>query len=290
MAKKSRGNMLLETEYRKSTSWVFTRNNYSEEDLKLISDLDFPKWLRYICWGKEVGAQGTPHIQGYFYCKYSISRSAVSKWLSKNFWFESAKGDCESNQAYTSKEGDWFEWGQPPAQGNRNDWTDFYHDVSEGFTYKMMIDKHPKLIGAYYNAFARARRMYLKGIPVGAKQIFIITGPTGSGKSRMVYDIEGDDHEKIWTCPIGFKGEWFDGYDGQEAVHFEEFEGEIEYRDFKRMTDRYKAEIPVKGDFAPWCPKRIYFTTTIDYTRWYQRRDLSELFRRVEEFGQIIKL
>lgn len=291
MAKKSRGNILLETSDRKSTSWVFTCNNYRTEDINKIREGGIPKWLRYLCWSREKGKEETPHLQGYFYCKYSISWKAVERWLSKNFWFEPARGDLESNQAYTSKQKSmWHEWGDPPKQGNRNDWMQFYNDVSEGCNYEDMIDRHPKLMGAYGNAFAKARRMYLKKIPAEAKQIFVIIGPSGVGKSRYVHEIEGDNDQNIWTTPIGFRGEWFDGYDGQEAVHFEEFEGEIEYKDVKRLLDRYKVEVPVKGGFVPWIPKRIYITTTIKFEKWYRRKDLSELERRINEFGTIIEM
>lgn len=49
-----------------SRKFIFTVNNYKN----VLSVL--PEKLNYICYGPEVGEEGTPHIQGY--CEFHTKR------------------------------------------------------------------------------------------------------------------------------------------------------------------------------------------------------------------------
>jgi len=47
--------------------YVWTLNNYTDEEIFEISTSVFntTKKIEYICFGKEIGDSGTPHLQGY---------------------------------------------------------------------------------------------------------------------------------------------------------------------------------------------------------------------------------
>lgn len=91
--------------------YVFTLNNYIDSDIDKVKkylNKVATKWI----FGKEVGEQGTPHLQGFMEFK------SMKKWTTicngcdsfKRAWSAKAKGTLEENYDYTSKDND-FEYG-----------------------------------------------------------------------------------------------------------------------------------------------------------------------------------
>ena len=96
-------------------AFCFTINNWTEDDISFLDELS----CRYLCYGKEVGESGTPHLQGYVYFDNRRSVKGIVKVLRGHV--EVAKGNAEQNAAYCSKDGDFFERGDRPCQGKRTD-------------------------------------------------------------------------------------------------------------------------------------------------------------------------
>lgn len=51
-----------------SRNYCWTLNNYTEEELfelKTLIEWQDTNKVRYICFGEEIGEEGTPHLQGY---------------------------------------------------------------------------------------------------------------------------------------------------------------------------------------------------------------------------------
>jgi len=92
-----------------SHAWCFTLNNYTENELgalvQLFSTLS-DKYFYIV--GEEVGANGTPHLQGYIEKKTGRFRPlplfAVNRDGSQCMHFEKAKGNRSQNYKYCSKE------------------------------------------------------------------------------------------------------------------------------------------------------------------------------------------
>lgn len=80
--------------------WCFTLNNYTEDEYQKIKNLCGTNGTYII--GKEVGSNGTPHLQGYFECKKRIR--AIQFFGMKNIHFEKARGSSQENYLYCSKE------------------------------------------------------------------------------------------------------------------------------------------------------------------------------------------
>lgn len=90
------------------TAYVFTINNYTGDDLRAVERI--AEGTDYIIiYGKEVGAQGTPHLQGFITKNYEseMRRERVKKLLGGRAWFEPAK-DIYSAIGYCMKDGDFY--------------------------------------------------------------------------------------------------------------------------------------------------------------------------------------
>lgn len=46
----------------RNRTWVFTLNNYTKEEEEALMESEYAD---YIVFGREVGEEGTPHLQGY---------------------------------------------------------------------------------------------------------------------------------------------------------------------------------------------------------------------------------
>jgi len=91
--------------------WCFTFNNYTDEDyssIVLILRANCSKWII----GKEVGEEGTPHLQGFLRFKKKQRPLGVFKFTSNIHW-EKTKGNDDENISYCSKEGNFEGYGIP---------------------------------------------------------------------------------------------------------------------------------------------------------------------------------
>jgi len=85
-----------------SKCWCFTYNNYNEDTLarlKTSFEADCEKWVM----GKEIGSEGTPHIQGYIKAWKKIR--PIEHFDTKDIHWEKAKGSIEENWIYCTKDG-----------------------------------------------------------------------------------------------------------------------------------------------------------------------------------------
>ena len=93
----------------------FTVNNYSSEDEAELKSLGPKGLVKFIIFGKEVGASGTPHLQGY---AETINTRSFSVWIRmfQGAHVTRAKGTRAQNKAYCSKDGDVFQYPEGDVQ------------------------------------------------------------------------------------------------------------------------------------------------------------------------------
>lgn len=130
--------------------WCFTLNNYTDEDEARLVGLEDSDIVAYLCIGKEVGEQGTPHFQGFISFKQKQAFRDVIGIIGQCHLTVARK--IPQAIAYCKKDGDYVEFGiQPGGQGNRTDLVAFRAAVESGAvkTMKDAREKHPEVAARY---------------------------------------------------------------------------------------------------------------------------------------------
>ncbi len=186
-------------------------NNYKEGEIRAIANA--PEWVRYIAYSKEVGKNGTPHLQGFVYT-WDAVRITKFKIFLKRAHFEAMKGSFTQNEAYCSKQGKLIEHGERPQQGRRNDILGIkrrldagvpLNELAEDESFFTTVMRNEKSL-AKYELQQQIKRMRKEGhMP---PKVFIRIGPTRSGKTSFVYKEHG--YDKVYSV-FDVTGKWHDG-------------------------------------------------------------------------------
>lgn len=165
-------------EYGVTRNWCFTWNNYTEDDCKSIESWVTPEGLGFRCvmYGREVGASGTPHLQGFFVAHTVKSFSSLKKVLPAALHIEKMKGRIEHNVKYCTKDGTGIvllgelpmsskekgaagvaggpfgHLGKQFATTNSN-WAALQRDAAAGLSLKECSAKYPAMFGQYHKGF-----------------------------------------------------------------------------------------------------------------------------------------
>lgn len=252
--------------------WIFTFNN---PDKPIV----WPSTVRYAIYQREIGENQTPHYQGYVEFSTSHRLSGVRKILPSAHW-ELRRGTRDQARAYASKEATRvegpFEHGTfiTGGRGTRNDIADLKESIRTGKTEIEIFEKHTLEYLKYNRSINAARALY--AVPRSQPPVVtVIVGPTGAGKTKHVATVEP---ELYWKQ----QSKWWDGYDGQEAVIFDDFKGWIPFIEMLRVLDRYPLLIEIKGGQRHFTASRIYITSNYHPAKWWKSKPyLPALYRRI---------
>lgn len=146
--------------------FVFTLNNPTQSETEALTlYLQRPEKVEYAIFGREIGSNGTPHLQG-FVCFVRRHRfPAVKEIIGRRAHIETARGSPSSNRKYCSKGSgergppDYVEFGTIPEDASTIakracQWTEFNTWISE-CTERPSIEecwsRYPRLCGQYAN-------------------------------------------------------------------------------------------------------------------------------------------
>lgn len=242
----------------RSTRWCFTINNYSLEDVELVYG-NLNSHAHYLVVGRERGASGTLHLQGYVTFKESTRLS----YLTQNFFsgrahWEVAKGSGEENRVYCTKSGDFYESGSLPSRseaGNReaNRWEQARQLAKEGD-----IDSiDAQIYISFYRSLKDIKKDHMIQQPdlEGLNNVWI-WGASGIGKSKHARELSTKFYYKL-------ANKWWDGYQGEEDVLIEDLDPshKVLAHHLKLWADRYSFNAETKGGMINIRPKRIIITS-----------------------------
>lgn len=102
---------------------------------------------------------------------------------------------------------------------------------------------------------------------------FVLVGPTGIGKTRWVYDTFGI--ENVYSKDA--ENKWWEGYEGQECILIDEYNGQWSIEWLLKLLDRYPILGEVKNGHVQIISKFIMITTNKHPREWYTRASAHQL-------------
>lgn len=274
-------------------NYVFTIN-FADGEVTVLLPEEFPEWLTYAVWQLELGHENNViHYQGYLECsgKKSMSQIHAVPGFERSA-LQVRRGTQAQAVTYASKgdtriDGPWFH-GEPKEQGKRSDLVALKRAIDEGAPDTKLWDDYFSSMTRYHKSFTTYKRVKAPKRDWITRFIVII-GPSGIGKSRMAREMFPNAYWKS-------NSKWWDDYDAQSDVVWDEFQGQYPFRDLLRILDSSPLSVECKGSHVNFNASFVCFTSNYHPRDWYDPVSIkvgwddSPLRRRLLDFGEIVQL
>lgn len=253
--------------------WCFTSFN---TEININKDL-----VQYYVVGREKCPNtGRQHLQGFVYMKKKARMNTVKQAINdRSAHMELARGTIADNRNYCTKDGDFEEHGEVPAEQTANGlaaaatvWEDARAAAQEG-----RFGDIPAGIYVRYTNNCHAihtRHQQRPPIHQGRFENEWIYGAPGTGKTR-------DAMERFPNAYLKMQNKWWDGYNGEETVIIDDLHKDWVGRTaLKNWADRYPCRVEYKGGSLLINPKRIIVTSNFSMDECFVEPDLSAIKRR----------
>lgn len=263
----------------KSRSFCYTLNNPKQAEFDALKCIK----CKYQVIGKEIGEKGTPHLQGFIYFENARSFNAVRKTI-RRWHLEICKGNIEQNITYCKKDGEFIEIGEAPKQGKRNDLDAIKNDIMNGKKVEDLILEQPNAYHQYGRTLSKIEDITMrKKFRTEMTKGTWIWGETGAGKSHMAF--ENYTPETHYVYPND--GGWWDAYQQQKIVIFNDFRGEIKYNELLNIVDKWPYFVRRRNrEPMPFISDHVIITSSLPPDEIYHNRNdedkIEQLLRRFE--------
>lgn len=288
------------------TIWLHNQDVITEENhLQAFQDSFDRGGIRFFVYQLEqCPGTGRRHFQCYLeFSKPQRGSSIASKFglTGDSVRFETARGSCDENIRYCTKEESrlaaGLQLGTPgPGQGARSD---IQRAVSllKDHGIRRVAEEEPCVFVKFHKGLSALQSALRTGSSqsFNKREVIVVWGPTGTGKTRFAYDSYGQ--QSFFRVPPAIKGNqpWFDGYIDQETVLIDDYGGDSLYPlpFLLQLLDGYAMQVPVKGGFVEWTPKRVIITSNLEPKYWYQgapneqQQAMARRFTHVQDMSQI---
>lgn len=266
----------------RSAMWCWTRYRGRDETWATIAnDINSQGGCEALCYQREIcETTGRIHLQGF------VRFSTRKRWrtvqaLGLYGSFRVAKGSSRDNLRYCSKGDTWdgdllfrFRRGVfPESRGRETELDRIVELIRLGRGLRVIAREFP--VGYIRNCNGIARCIEMHKEVGGPREITVvfIAGKTGTGKTKWCYDYCKEHSINLYSVPQpGKKGGrlWFDGYSGQKAILFDDFDSEsIGPCKWKNLLDVYPLQVDCKGSFkdAEW--NFVFITSNEYWCDWF---------------------
>lgn len=271
--------------------FTLTLNNWTDAEFRSFT-ITLASICKWAVLGKEKGEKGTPHLQGAGVLNKQTAFSSICSQFPRAH-IEVMRGSPQQNLDYCTKE-DKTAWqtGTLPQPGKRTDLHDVAELIESGASMRDVAESHPTAVIKFSKGL-----MVLRSILSGPRNpekppsVYWLFGPTGSGKTRGAFGYGCATYGETETLIMPDATlKWFDTYDGQKCVIFDDFRSKgVTFSFLLRVLDRYPVNVPIKGAFVNWNPECIFITTPNDIKTTFAKRfehvpeDIKQLERRVTQ-------
>ena len=254
----------------KAKYWFFTLKSANIEPSQLESLIN--NNVAYILCQLERGDGGFEHYQGVMHTVRAVKMSVAKSFTFTHIHLEQCRSAAA--HAYVTKEetrigGPW-EFGSPveTGQGRRTDLLEVAGLISQGKRIREIATEHPVSFIKYHRGIERLHQVTMEKPrdPSITPDIWIIIGKTGTGKTRRAWELSGGD---LYAKPVDNK--WWDGYNGQAFVLFDDFAGDDQIRSESLLSivDRYPRIVEYKGGSRNLSSSKFIFTSNVGVSEWY---------------------
>jgi len=272
----------------KNWCWTYNREDGIPDDeweqmIERFQSLGTVDEVLYLVFQQERGS-GTSreHLQGYVQLNRRCTMATVKRdvFMSTSVHLEIARGTPTQNTTYCTKEegriSGPYEFGTvQDGQGHRTDL-----DAAAQLVLNSGAARVAREMPATYIRYSRGLHSLESELHRSDSDVLrppvscaVLWGPTDVGKSHAAVTL--DTSEETFIVPIQNSGAlWFDGYNGQRTIIFDDFEPKcVPYRTLLRICDRYRLELPVKGGFVVGKWSNVIFTANDPPDQWYQSEE-----------------
>lgn len=272
----------------RARNYCFTVNHEPQRWYDRWSVRDLPEEVQFIVFQLEIApTTGHLHVQGYVQLTKQLGYARTQEILRSTCHLEAANGSLEKNITYCTKEATRLDGtspvqrGNPKEQGRRTDLESLAQRVvKEGKVSEELVRENPGHYVRYFRGFQALSNKINKPKDRRKPKVYFLWGSPGCGKSRLAHHL----HPEAYSA-VDMKENWFDGYDQEHDIIFDDFEGNIPLRNMLKLLDYYRLQLPVKGGFAPIAANVFVFTSNIEPTLLYGG-DPAWL-RRLRDFAEI---
>lgn len=186
----------------------FTYNNPEPETFIKARGAVGHAGIKYICWGNEVGADGTPHMQGYIQGnqdKYNRLMKVIGKCH-----MEKQKGNSTQAVDYCKKDGDFVEYGDyeyiaspKERQGQRTDLKEVMGAIEKGASELEIFREHAQTMAQYPKFIERYRQLVQEDAAMTQSRLELESWSLWKWQDALVNTVEKEVHPRqilwIWS-------------------------------------------------------------------------------------------
>ncbi len=301
--------------------WCFTINNpYVDPDTggKIAENMEkwpdqfYPEYFKFLIYQTEIGANGTPHHQGYFELVKKQRFQALKKKVGDKWHLSAAQGTKAQNVHYCSKPVDGCKckhcmpalgpmpkraegYGGPVIKGDVGAAGSGRRTDIEGVIKRIVDGEQPiSIVKEGGEDGISCFRMYRAAEWLAQNHKFAniqprtcrtdavyLIGEQGCGKSRLVKFWLRDASVYYLSQPTGNQTLWWDGYEAQENVVIEEAGPWLKIGDIKNIVNEHPWCVQGKGQrLVPFVSKRVFFVSNHEPEEWYTS---DQLGRRIQD-------